>query len=97
MLIYPVTDHVSETKSKQLYCSGYLLNSMPFYTASYIPDAADRDHPRASPAHATSHAGLPPAVVMTAGFDPLLDDGKAYAEKLVTGRAARLIMSALTQ
>lgn len=86
MLIYPVTDHASETGSKRLYSSGYMLNSMPFYTASYIPDAADRDDPRASPAHAKSHANLPPAVVMTAGFDPLLDDGKAYAEKLERGR-----------
>ncbi len=82
MLIYPVTDHASDTESKRLYSSGYLLNSMPFYTASYLPDEVDRTHPRASPAYALSHAGLPPAVVMTAGFDPLLDDGKAYADKL---------------
>ena len=85
MLIYPVTDHVSDTESKRLYSSGYLLNSMPFYTASYIPDEADRSHPRASPAHALSHGGLPPAIVMTAGFDPLLDDGRAYADKLERG------------
>ena len=82
MLIYPVTDHVSDTQSKRLYSSGYMLNSMPFYTASYLPNEADRTHPRASPIYASSHAGLPPAVVMTAGFDPLLDDGKAYADKL---------------
>lgn len=82
MLIYPVTDHASDTESKRLYSSGYLLNSMPFYTSSYIPDEAQRTHPRASPAYAASFAGLPPALVMTAGFDPLLDDGKAYADKL---------------
>lgn len=82
MLIYPVTDHVSDTESKRLYSSGYMLNSMPFYTASYLPDEADRSHPRASPAHALSLGDLPPAVVMTAGFDPLLDDGKAYADRL---------------
>jgi len=82
MLIYPVTDHASNTESKRLYSNGYMLNSMPFYTASYIPAEADRTDPRASPAYAASFANLPPAVVMTAGFDPLLDDGKAYADKL---------------
>ncbi len=82
MLIYPVTDHVSDTESKRLYSSGYMLNSMPFYTASYLPDESERTHPRASPAYALSLGDLPPAVVMTAGFDPLLDDGKAYADRL---------------
>ena len=82
MLIYPVTDHLSDTRSKRLYSSGYLLNSMPFYTASYLPNEDDRSNPRASPAYAASCADLPPAIVMTAGFDPLLDDGKAYADKM---------------
>jgi len=82
MLIYPVIDHVSDTESKQLYSNGYMLNSMPFYTQSYLPNVSDRNNPLASPIYAESHAGLPPAVVMTAGFDPLLDDGKAYADKL---------------
>lgn len=82
LLIYPVTDHVSETESKRLYSRGYLLNSMPFYTRSYLPAEADRTHPHASPAYAESFAGLPPALVVSAGFDPLLDDDVAYAGKL---------------
>ncbi|MBJ3778632.1 alpha/beta hydrolase [Acuticoccus mangrovi] len=82
LLIYPVVDHVSDTPSKRLYSKGYMLNSMPFYTASYLPDPATRTDPTASPLRASSFAGLPPAYVLAAGFDPLLDDDKAYAEAL---------------
>jgi acetyl esterase len=81
LLIYPVTDLASETESKRLYSSGYLLNSMPFYIASYI-GGADRTAPLASPLRAPDHSGLPPAFVLTAGFDPLRDEGDAYAERL---------------
>ncbi|MEG6509183.1 alpha/beta hydrolase [Methyloligella sp. 2.7D] len=82
LLIYPVTDHVSETESKRLYSNGYMLDSMPFYTASYLPEEETRKDPQASPAYAESFAGLPPAYVLTAGFDPLHDDDVAYADKL---------------
>ena len=82
LLIYPVIDLVADNESRRLYSSGYLLNSMPFYTRSYVPDLENRRQPLASPIHAESHAGLPPALVLTAGFDPLHDEGEAYAEAL---------------
>lgn len=82
LLIYPVIDQAAETESRRLYSSGYLLNSMPFYTACYLPDPARRREPNASPLHAESLAGLPPAVVLTAGYDPLRDEALAYADRL---------------
>ena len=82
LLIYPVTDLASDTKSKRLYSSGYLLNSMPFYIASYLGPEGDALDPLASPLRATNFTGLPPAFVLTAGFDPLRDEGEAYAKRL---------------
>lgn len=82
LLIYPVTDLASENESKRLYSSGYLLNSMPFYIQSYVRNDDDLTNPLASPLRATNHANLPPAFVLTAGFDPLRDEGQAYAAKL---------------
>jgi len=82
LLIYPVTDLQNETESKILFSHGYLLNSMPFYTASYLGPDGDAADPLASPLLAQEHAGLPPAVVITAGYDPLRDEGMNYVNKL---------------
>ncbi len=82
LLIYPVIDHTAETPSRAAFSKGYMLDSMPFYTASYLPDPKDRRAPLASPIHATNLVGLPPAVVLTAGFDPLRDEAMAYASRL---------------
>ncbi len=82
LLIYPVTDLASDNESKRLFSSGYLLNSMPLYIASYVRGDADRTDPLASPLRAESLAGLPPAFVLTAGYDPLRDEGDAYAARL---------------
>jgi len=82
LLIYPVTDLASATESKRLYSKGYLLNSMPFYIASYIKNEADKQNGLASPLRAADLSRLPPAFVLTAGYDPLRDEGEAYAEKL---------------
>ncbi len=81
LLIYPATDLAGETESARLYSSGYLLDSMPFYIASYMGEG-DRKDPLASPLRAPDLAGLPPAFVLTAGFDPLRDEGEAYAARL---------------
>lgn len=82
LLIYPVTDLVSTTESKRLYSKGYLLNSMPFYIASYLgPDGNGADE-IASPALAKDLSNLPPAYVITAGFDPLRDEGQTFARRL---------------
>lgn len=82
LLIYPVTDLTSATESKRLFSKGYLLNSMPFYIASYLGPDGDGTHPLASPLLAPDLTRLPPALVLTAGFDPLRDEGDAFAERL---------------
>jgi acetyl esterase len=82
LLIYPVTDLASDTESKRLYSKGYLLNSMPFYIDSYVKAEADKRNGLASPLRAADLANLPPAFILTAGFDPLRDEGEAYAERL---------------
>jgi acetyl esterase len=84
LLIYPATDQNMETQSLRRNGEGYLLTLplMERFRANYLPRAADYADWRASPALAKSHAGLPPAFILTAGFDPLLDEGKQYAELL---------------
>ena len=82
LLIYPATDLGGETESKRLYSSGYLLNSMPFYVASYLGPEGDAADPLASPLRAPDLSDLPPALLLTAGFDPLRDEGEAYAKRL---------------
>jgi acetyl esterase len=84
LLIYPATDQNMETESLERNGRDYLLTRplMERFRANYLPHAADYADWRASPALAKSHAGLPPAYVLTAGFDPLLDEGREYAERL---------------
>jgi len=84
LLIYPATDQNLETDSLRRNGRDYLLTQslMEVFRANYLPRPADYADWRASPALAASHAGLPPAFVLTAGFDPLLDEGRQYAELL---------------
>lgn len=84
LLIYPATNLVDELPSHKTYGETYPLSSdtMDWFMEHYIPDGTDRRDLRLSPALNEELAGLPPAFVVTAGFDPLLDDGKQYAEKL---------------
>jgi acetyl esterase len=95
LLVYPATDMTRSLPSHRLFGEGYLLTqrSMDFYLGNYVTEAEKRD-PRASPlfasrafAGATSFPvpgleGLPPALVLTAGFDPLRDEGRAYADAM---------------
>jgi acetyl esterase len=55
---------------------------MNWYADRYVPTENDRADPRASPLRAAEFAGLAPAVIATAGFDPLRDEGRAYASAL---------------
>ncbi|HKU45450.1 MAG TPA: alpha/beta hydrolase [Burkholderiales bacterium] len=84
LLIYPATDQNLETPSLERNGKDYLLTRalMERFRANYLPNPADYADWRASPALAKSHAGLPPAFILTAGFDPLLDEGRQYAELL---------------
>lgn len=84
LLIYPVTDLRLGTTSYQTYAKGYGLtaSAMRHFRDTYLRDAADIADTRASPLLATDLAGMPPALVLTAGFDPLRDEGAAYADAL---------------
>jgi acetyl esterase len=80
LLIYPKTTH-EPTRSGALFARGFFLveEDIAWFQASYA--AADAD-PRAYPAATSDLSGLPPAYVVTAGFDPLRDEGEAYAARL---------------
>ena len=84
LLIYPGTDQQMAHASIDRNGEGYLLTkkSMLYFRGHYLPRKEDWLDWRASPLLAKSLAGLPPAFVMTAGYDPLLDEGRAYAERL---------------
>ncbi len=84
LLIYPATDQRCGFSSHERNGEGYLLtkDAIRYFRACYLPDEKDWDDWRASPLRAASHADLPPAFVLTAGYDPLLDEGRAYAERL---------------
>jgi acetyl esterase len=84
LLIYPATDQRFKTGSLTRNGEGYLLTLalMERFRANYLPDPAAYNDRRASPALAKSFKGLPPAFILTAGFDPLLDEGREYAELL---------------
>lgn len=84
LLIYPVTDLACDSRSYELFGDGYFLTRdiMLWFRAHYLGDLAKIDDPRASPLRADLDTPLAPALVVTAGFDPLLDEGLAYARKL---------------
>lgn len=83
LLVYPCTDAVRETASARDFSAGYYLTAdfMALANASYIGEHDLRD-PRISPEYAELPAGLAPAYVATAGFDPLRDEGETYARRL---------------
>ncbi|CAN5304007.1 alpha/beta hydrolase [soil metagenome] len=84
LLIYPAVDVASETASMTTYADAYPLSRpiMEWFMGHYMgPDANPAD-PRLSPDKTQDLTGLAPAVVITAGFDPLVDQGEAYAKRL---------------
>ncbi|MBM3646993.1 MAG: alpha/beta hydrolase [Alphaproteobacteria bacterium] len=84
LLAYPVTDAVGRAESYRRYEDGYGLNAatMEWFFDHYAPDKQTRGDWRVSPLRAKSLGGLPPALVITAGYDPLRDEGRAYAFRL---------------
>lgn len=84
ILICPVTNYAFDTQSYASNGQGYNLttDSMRWFWGHYLRSDADGASPYASPLRASSLAGLPPAVVITAEFDPLRDEGEAYAAAL---------------
>lgn len=84
LLIYPVTDGACDTVSYRENADGYLLTKdmMQWFWNLYVRNQADLQDPMASPLRAQSLKGLPAALVQTAEFDPLRDEGEAYAARL---------------
>ena len=84
VLVYPVTDLGAETKSYADLADGYMLtrDSMRWFAAQYLAEKDEAMDWRASPLRAATLTGLPPALIVTAGFDPLRDEGEAYARRL---------------
>jgi len=84
MLIYPVTHHSYGTPSIRENGNGYLLTeaSMRWFWGHYLTRDLDGMDPYASPLLAPDLSGLPPALVQTAGYDPLRDEGEAYAQRM---------------
>ncbi len=84
MLLFPVTQIGQDTPSLTAFAEGYFLEreGLRWFYAHYLPDNVDRDDPRISPLKAKDVSGLAPAFVMLAGFDPLHDEGKHYADRL---------------
>lgn len=84
LLIYPATDMRAVAPSHASNGQGYLLtaDSIRYFRGHYIPHEADWSDWRASPLLAKDLSRLPPALVITAGFDPLRDEGRQYADAL---------------
>jgi acetyl esterase/lipase len=84
LLVYPATDAMSQAPSMTTYADAFPLSRplMDWFIGHYLGPDADPADPRLSPLHTKDLAGLAPAVIATAGFDPLLDQGEAYARAL---------------
>jgi acetyl esterase len=85
MLLYPVTNYRDETRSQTLFADGFFLTKrdLHWFRAHYLGDSElDPSDPRVSPLLADDLSGLAPALVVTAGFDPLRDEGEQYAEAM---------------
>ena len=89
-LVYPLADSHLRADSYRTFATGFglTLESIEWFRARYLPTEADRDDPRASPILADDLTGSAPAIVVTAGFDPLRDDGAAYAAALADAGVA---------
>ena len=83
-LIYPATSADDDWDSRGQNAEGYFLTrtDMEWFTGHYLPSEVHGRNPYAFPMGACDLSGLPPATVVTAGFDPLRDEGVAYAERL---------------
>jgi acetyl esterase len=91
LLVYPVTDHVDQTESRRLFADGFYLTRgfMDLAVQSYLGPTGDRADPLVSvQCTPVIPEGLAPALVVTAGFDPLRDEGELYARTLADAGVA---------
>ncbi len=84
LLLFPATDFVGHFESMEKYGVGYFLDkrTIDWNNDQILPPGADRASPKISPLRSKDFTGLPPAYIMLGGYDPLHDEGLAYAEKL---------------
>lgn len=84
LLLYPACDAVGGQVSRDTFAEGFLLtrNDMEWFEGHYLPDGCEADDPRVSVMRAADVGNLPPAYVATSGFDPLRDEGEAYAARM---------------
>ncbi|MCH9006507.1 alpha/beta hydrolase, partial [candidate division KSB1 bacterium] len=84
LLVYPAVGNDDSSQSFQDNGEGYGLDrtTMRWYWDHYVRDQTDASNPLAAPLLAEDLSGLPPALVITAEYDPLRDDGEAYADRL---------------
>jgi acetyl esterase len=84
VLIYPAVDFSLDTGSHRDLADGHVIprERIAWYTEQYLRDEADKADLRASPLRAPNLAGQPPTLIVTAGFDPLRDEGRAYGDRL---------------
>jgi acetyl esterase len=84
LLMFPGTEFTTNTPSMNKYAVGYFMEkqAIEWCYAQVLPPDADRSSPQVSPLRAKDFSGLPPAYVMLGGYDPLHDEGLAYAQKL---------------
>jgi acetyl esterase len=84
LLLFPNTQIGGETASLSEFAVGYFLErrAIDYFNSLYLTPQADKNSAKVSPLRARDFAGLPPAYIMLAGYDPLHDEGLAYAEKL---------------
>lgn len=85
LLINPVLDSSCTSRSHQLFGSGFGLTTeaMQRFVEWYVASPAEAADPRVAPLNSASLSGVAPAVIVTAGFDPLRDDGSRYAQRLI--------------
>jgi len=90
LLIYPLVDFADNSPSMQQYAKDYFLTreSMDWFTDCYLLSQETTRDPMASPLNAKDVRGLPPAMILTAEYDPLRDQGEAYARKLQSAGVA---------
>jgi acetyl esterase len=84
LLIYPVTETAGVAASRRTFAEGFFLTrgDMDWFEERYLPPGVDREDSRVALLNATDLTGLPPAYVAVAGFDPLRDEGEAFARQL---------------
>ena len=84
VLIYPAVDFSLDTASHREMVEGHVIprERVVWYMQQYLRNDADKTDLRASPLRASSLNGQPPALIVTAGFDPLRDEGRAYGDRL---------------